>query len=317
MKAPGTNPRGRPSAPTPAAPPATALSAGVPQPPASLAGPALAAAAALIGRRGQVLALTGAGCSTASGIPDYRGPDGRLRHSRPVQYQDFVGREQARRRYWARSMIGWPLIEGALPNPAHRALAAMEAAGIVHQLVTQNVDGLHQRAGHRHVVDLHGRLGWVDCLDCRLRMPRAEMQRLLLAANPGFGLDRAGIGPDGDAAVSEEREPAFEVPGCPDCGGILKPAVVFFGENVPRARVEHVRRKLAASALLLVAGSSLTVYSGFRFCREAAALAIPILIINRGQTRADDLAACKLDGEVGAVLTAIAGALGICLGGPA
>jgi len=276
----------------------------------SRAGPGLAAAAALIERRGQVLALTGAGCSTASGIPDYRGPDGRLRHARPIQYRDFVGSEHARRRYWARSMIGWPSIAGALPNPAHRALAAMEEAGFLHQLVTQNVDGLHQRAGHRRVVDLHGRLGWVDCLECGLRLPRAEMQRLLATANPGFGA--VGVGaeaaPDGDAApaMEPESEPAFAVPGCPACGGILKPAVVFFGENVPRARVDHVRRKLRASALLLVVGSSLTVYSGFRFCREAAELGIPILILNRGQTRADDLAAAKLDGEVGAALGGIA-----------
>ena len=271
----------------------------------------LEALADLVEHEGHLLVITGAGCSTASGIPDYRGPDGRWKHSEPIRYQEFVGSERVRRRYWARSMIGWRCVERASPNAAHRALAAMERAGVVHHLVTQNVDGLHQRAGHRRVVDLHGRLDWVDCLDCRCRVPRSDLQRLLETANPGVDAELPVIAPDGDALVPVKLETSLTVPDCPECGGVLKPAVVFFGENVPRPRVEHVRRKLRESNLLLVIGSSLTVYSGFRFCREAAERGIPIAIVNRGRTRADELAAHKLDAEVGRTLLELAAILGI------
>lgn len=271
----------------------------------------LRAVAGLVEDRRNLLVLTGAGCSTASGIPDYRDPDGRWKHSQPIRYQEFVGSQRTRRRYWARSLVGWQRVERASPNPAHWALAAMERAGVVHQLVTQNVDGLHQRAGHRRVIDLHGRLAWVDCLDCRRRLPRRDMQRHLEKANPGLDAKPCLITPDGDARVSEKLERSLIVPPCPECGGILKPAVVFFGENVPRSRVEHVYRKLQSSGMLLVAGSSLTVYSGFRFCLGAAERGIPIVILNRGQTRADELAVHKLDAEVGASLLGLAATLGI------
>jgi NAD-dependent SIR2 family protein deacetylase len=271
----------------------------------------LKAVADLVENRGNLLVLTGAGCSTASGIPDYRDPNGRWKHTQPIRYQEFVGNDRARRRYWARSLIGWRRVEQALPNPAHWALAAMEREEVVHQLVTQNVDGLHQRAGHRRVLDLHGRLAWVDCLDCGFRLPRSDMQRRLETANPGLDAGQPLSAPDGDAQVSEESARSLVVPACPECGGILKPAVVFFGEHVPRSRVDHVRRKLRSSRVLLVAGSSLTVYSGFRFCREAAECGIPIVILNRGQTRADELAAHKLDAEVGGSLLRLAAVLGI------
>ncbi len=265
----------------------------------------------MVARKRNLLVLTGAGCSTASGIPDYRGPDGGWKHSPPILYQEFVTSERARRRYWTHSLVGWPRIERALPNDAHQALAALEQAGYLRQLVTQNVDGLHQQAGHRRVVDLHGCLAWVDCLDCGSRLPRADLQRLLEMANPGLDADKFLVAPDGDSLVPEEWETGLTVPDCRVCGGMLKPAVVFFGENVPRSHVEFVRKKLRDSGALLVVGSSLTVYSGFRFCREAAEQGVPIAIINRGQTRADDLAAHKLDAEVGCSLLDLAAVLGI------
>lgn len=259
--------------------------------------------------------LTGAGCSTASGIPDYRDGDGRWKRSQPISDHDFRRSERARRRYWARSMVGWPRVWGAQPNSAHRALAALERAEIVHQLVTQNVDGLHQLAGHRRVIDLHGRLAWVDCLDCRRRLPRAEMQERLKDANPRFGAVPTALAPDGDAHIAAELEEGFRVPGCPTCGGMLKPAVVFFGENVPRPRVERAFNRLREAGALLVAGSSLTVYSGFRFCREAAEMGIPIALVNKGMTRADRLASLKVDQEVGESLTALARLLGVEVAG--
>lgn len=256
----------------------------------------------LIRRRERLFVLTGAGCSTASGIPDYRGPDGRWKGSQPMLFQDFRCDERARQRYWARSFVGWPRVANAVPNDAHRMLRRLEGVGLIHQLVSQNVDGLHQRAGSRRVIELHGSISRVDCLDCRLRMPRSDMQARLALANPGFAARSAAMAPDGDARISAELERDFFVPGCPDCGGMLKPAVVFFGENVPRPRVERVYQRLRQANLVLVVGSSLTVYSGFRFCREAAVLGIPIALVNRGRTRADDLAALKLDGDVGSVL---------------
>jgi NAD-dependent SIR2 family protein deacetylase len=257
----------------------------------------------------RVFALTGAGCSTGSGIPDYRGPDGRWKGADPIRFQEFLNSPAARRRYWARSLAGWPLVAAARPNTAHRALAALEAAGLIHQLVTQNVDGLHQAAGHRRVIDLHGRLAWVDCLGCGLRVPRDWMQERLAAANLAMPV-AVTANPDGDAAVDPALEAAFEVPGCPRCSGVLKPAVVFFGENVPRPRVERAFARLAECDWLLVAGSSLKVFSGYRFCREAAARRIPIVIVNRGATRADDLAALRVDGEVGEVLSDLIAGLG-------
>lgn len=254
--------------------------------------------------------LSGAGCSTASGIPDYRDSDGRWKVSEPMRYQEFVRSAEARRRYWSRSFAGWPRVAGSRPNAAHRALAGLERAGLVHQLVTQNVDGLHQAAGHRHVIDLHGRLAWVDCLDCGARLPRAEVQERIAAANPERVADPSTFAPDGDALVPPGQDGVFRVPDCPRCGGVLKPAVVFFGENVPRPRVEHALGRLRESAAVLVVGTSLTVYSGFRFCREAAGMGIPIALVNRGRTRADGLAALRVDGDVGEVLSALAVRLG-------
>ncbi len=195
----------------------------------------LSALADLVAERGRLFVLSGAGCSTASGIPDYRDRDGRWKVSEPIRYQEFLRSADARRRYWSRSFAGWPSVAASRPNSAHRALAALERAGLVQQLVTQNVDGLHQAAGHRRVIDLHGRLAWVDCLVLppappEGRGPRADRRRQSGAGPP----DPRPIAPDGDALVSPGQEVAFRVPDCPRCGGVLKPAVVFFGENVPR-----------------------------------------------------------------------------------
>ncbi len=192
-------------------------------------------------RSGRLFLLTGAGCSTASGIPDYRGPDGRWKGAQPMLFQDFRRHARARRRYWCRSFVGWPRVADAQPNEAHRMLSRLEGLGLVHQLVTQNVDGLHQRAGSRRVIELHGRLSRVDCLDCGSRMERSEMQKRLALANPSFAAQSVTMAPDGDALIGTQLEGDFAVPDCPNCGGMLKPAVVFFGENVPRPRVERRR----------------------------------------------------------------------------
>jgi NAD-dependent SIR2 family protein deacetylase len=255
--------------------------------------------------------LTGAGCSTASGIPDYRDRKGAWKRDQPVRYQAFLSEEHARRRYWARSFVGWPTVARARPNRAHLALAALERAGHIHQLVTQNVDGLHQRAGQRRVLDLHGRLAWVDCLDCGLRLTRQAVQELLAAANPGAVPMASAVAADGDAEVDGQREAAFRVPGCPRCAGLLKPGVVFFGENVPRPRVELALARLRESGVLLAVGTSLSVYSGFRFCRAAAEAGIPIALVNRGRTRADGLAREKVEGDAGAALWNLTHLLGV------
>jgi NAD-dependent SIR2 family protein deacetylase len=248
-------------------------------------------AAFLEGRR--LLVLTGAGCSTASGIPDYRGPDGSWTHRRPMSYAEFVGSEAARRRYWAGSLRGWPRVRDAQPNGAHRALARLEGAGRVVRLVTQNVDGLHQKAGSRRVIDLHGRLDAAECLDCGSRTGRDDVQRLLEAWNPGVAPKAASARPDGDAQV--ERAPEdLRVPHCRDCGGVLKPAVVFFGENVPRARVAETWAALDAADAVLAVGSSLSVYSGYRIVLAAHARGLPVAAVNRGWTRADGLLSLKI-----------------------
>jgi NAD-dependent SIR2 family protein deacetylase len=238
------------------------------------------------GRR--VVAITGAGCSTPSGIGDYRDEQGTWKRSPPVQMQDFVKHEAARRRYWARSMLGWPLMAGAQPNPAHHALADLEAAGVVRGLVTQNVDGLHQRAGQQHVLELHGALAVVLCLHCGARVPRLDLQRRLEATN-GFVLGAAATAaPDGDADIADGLDlAAFEVPACQACGGMLKPDVVFYGDSVPRERVASAYALVESADAVLVVGTSLMVYSSFRFARRAHELGIPLLAINRGRTRAD------------------------------
>jgi NAD-dependent SIR2 family protein deacetylase len=240
-----------------------------------------------------LVVLTGAGLSTDSGIPDYRGPGSPART--PMTYQEFVSGPAARQRYWARSHLGWSRIGRAEPNAGHRALAALDPE----LLITQNVDGLHEAAGSRRLVALHGRIADVICLDCRKTSSRAQLQARLEAHNPGFTERHASVQvrPDGDVELDDTD--SFVVPPCTDCGGVLKPDVVFFGENVPPPRVERcytaVDGLVSSGGTLLVAGSSLTVMSGFRFVRRAARAGVPVAIVNRGPTRGDDLATYKLE----------------------
>lgn len=250
----------------------------------------------------RVFVLTGAGCSTASGIPDYRDENGDWKRRPPVMIQAFRTQDTVYRRYWARACAGWPRFTAAAPGAAHRALAAWERAGTLGRLVTQNVDGLHQRAGSRAVIDLHGRLDEVVCLGCGARTSREDVQSAMTAANPDWHA-AASTAPDGDADIDAAAIASFQPPRCDRCGGLLKPDVVFFGENVPASRVEDARGALAQSDALLVAGSSLMVYSGFRFVRAAHEAGLPIAIVNRGRTRGDELAAVKAEGDVGALLS--------------
>ncbi|MEJ8279316.1 NAD-dependent protein deacetylase [Pseudonocardia spirodelae] len=261
----------------------------------------------LAGRR--LVVLTGAGLSTDSGIPDYRGPGSRPRN--PMTYSEFVSGTPAQRRYWARSHVGWARMRRADPNPGHRALAALGAAGVVDGLITQNVDGLHGAAGSRGVIDLHGRIDEVVCLDCRRVTPREDLQARLTALNPGFTEAHSAeveTAPDGDAAV--EITDGFRVAPCASCAGVLKPHVVFFGENVPRERVDRCYALVASLApedsALLVAGSSLTVMSGLRFVRAAHRAGVPVVIVNRGATRGDDLADVRVDAGCSQTLEALA-----------
>lgn len=266
-----------------------------------------------LSKRERIFVLTGAGCSTASGIPDYRDAGGQWKRSPPVTYQAFVGDPLIRARYWARSFVGWPRIAAAQPNAAHRALAQGEGACRLSMLVTQNVDGLHQRAGSRVVVDLHGRLDDVVCLACSARTPRRGIQQRLRDDNPAWAELSAAAAPDGDADLEGHDFERFRVPACEMCGGMLKPDVVFFGENVPRLRYELARAALDASDAVLVVGSSLMVYSGFRFLRMAHDKDKPIAILNRGHTRADELADLKVDADCVATLPlALARAPGAC-----
>ena len=252
----------------------------------------------------RVFVLTGAGCSTGSGIPDYRDGDGQWKRAQPVTYQAFVGDPIVNARYWARSFVGWPRVAEARPNAAHHALAGLQERGVVSALVTQNVDGLHQRAGSDPVIDLHGRLDAVVCLACASTQPRAELQALLAERNPEWAGLEAATAPDGDADLEDRDFSVFRVPACPHCGGMLKPDVVFFGENVPRPRYLQAQQALLDSDAVLVVGSSLMVYSGYRFVRAAHEAGLPIAIVNRGRTRADDLATLKIDAEAGATLAA-------------
>jgi NAD-dependent SIR2 family protein deacetylase len=277
-------------------------------------------------RDGGTVVLSGAGLSTESGIPDYRGPSGLARAARPMTYQAFTGSEQARQRYWARSHLGWRHMTSATPNAGHRAVAGLQQRGLVTAIITQNVDGLHQAAGRSTasaVTELHGSLHRVVCLSCWQRTSRAELDERLRAANPGWefargvilppGLEQApheggpteppiGVNPDGDVALEETG--GFTVVGCLACGGVLKPDVVFFGENVPRARVESCYAQVSGASSLVVLGSSLTVMSGLRYVRHAASLGIPVVIVNQGETRGDDLATATLDAPLGQTLTA-------------
>lgn len=250
----------------------------------------------------RLFVLTGAGCSTGSGIPDYRDEQGAWKRTPPVTYQAFVGDGITRRRYWARSLVGWPRIAQAQPNAAHRALAALEAQGRCSQLLTQNVDGLHQAAGSRAVIDLHGRLDAVVCLGCGASSSRADVQRRLAEANPAWAGLAAGAAPDGDADLEDRDFATFQVPACDACGGMLKPDVVFFGENVPRIRVDAAMAQLAQADAMLVVGSSLMVYSGLRFVHAAVRAQIPVAAVNLGRTRADDLLRFRMAAPCGDAL---------------
>ena len=264
----------------------------------------------LRGRTAVVLA--GAGCSTESGIPDYRGPEGSLRARKPVQYQEFVRSEAARVRYWARSTVGWPRFSAARPNAGHRALAELEDAGVVRGIITQNVDGLHHAAGSRRVVELHGSLASVRCLACGGAIARDAFQARLLAMNAAWAERLRGEveqAPDGDAELPAWAMESFHVPPCEACGGMMKPDVVFFGENVPREWVDDAWRLYGEAGVLLVAGSSLTVYSGRRFIYRAREEGMPIAVVNLGPTRADDVAAVKVDGRLGSILPRLAASL--------
>lgn len=253
----------------------------------------------------RIFVLGGAGISTGSGIPDYRGADGQWKGRSPMTYQSFVGDPARRARYWARSFVGWPAVAGARPNSCHDALATLERRGHIGVLVTQNVDRLHQRAGQREVIDLHGRLDQVICLHCGLRVPRAIIQQRLLAQHPHWAQHHATLAPDGDAELEDVDLDGFHDPTCTACGGMLKPDVVFFGENVPRPRLAKAIKALEGCDAMLVVGSSLMVYSGFRFARLAREAGMPLAILTRGVTRADDIATLKLDAECGATLQAV------------
>lgn len=254
---------------------------------------------------GDVLVLSGAGVSTGSGIPDYRDERGQWKRSPPMQYREFVGSEARRRRYWARSVLGFKVLGNAQPNVAHQVLADFQARGFVSTIVTQNVDGLHQAAGATNVVDLHGRIDHVVCLACGLRTSRQALQRELEARNPEWARRMGVIAPDGDADPGGADDSAFDVVAC-GCGGLLKPDVVFFGENVPKERVGEAMAALEAARSLLVVGSSLMVFSGYRFVRAAARLGKPIAVVNRGHTRADTVATVKLDRDAGQALSEVA-----------
>ena len=270
---------------------------------------ALDAVPVLRGRR--LAVLTGAGMSTDSGIPDYRGPDSPPRN--PMTYQQFVGDEAFRRHYWARNHVGWQHVQRTTPNAGHRALVRLEEAGVVTGIITQNVDLLHEDAGSRNVIDLHGRYDRVICLQCGRVISREHLAQRLDALNPGFVESVAGdvadieIAPDADAVI--EQTSHFRPAPCEFCGGILKPEIVYFGENVPRERVDRAFALVDDADALLVAGSSLTVMSGLRFVRRASKDGRPVVIINRGPTRGDDLATVKVDAGTSETLTALVEAL--------
>ncbi len=272
-----------------------------------------AALAEFLASHPRALVLTGAGLSTASGIPDYRDSDGVRRGRVPIQGPDFRRSTEVQRRYWARSMVGWPIMARALPNAGHRALAGLERHGHFSTLLTQNVDGLHQRAGSASVLELHGNVHKVVCLHCRADFSRAFVQTLLNEANPELATALAGVSaralPDGDAAIEPDALDGLHLPWCVHCGGTLSPDVVFFGDGLPPARTAEALARMQAADALLVVGSSLMVYSGFRFCRMAAEAGKPIAAVNLGRTRADHLIALKLEASAERLLPQVAGLL--------
>jgi NAD-dependent deacetylase sirtuin 4 len=254
--------------------------------------------------RGPVAVLTGAGISTESGIPDYRGPETRRRARNPVQFQQFIKHPEARRRYWARSMLGWPRFSKARPNTTHHVLHEFVARGLVSGIVTQNVDGLHARAGSKDAIELHGALREALCLACASRVSRDALQEELERNNPAFVETAPALAPDGDSDLEGPELETFRVVDCA-CGGPLKPDVVFFGENVPAERVGRAMSLVERASSLLVIGSSLAVYSGLRFVRAAARLGIPTAIVSLGETRGDDSASVRVDAGAGATLSAL------------
>ena len=252
---------------------------------------------------GNVLVLSGAGLSTESGIPDYRGPTGLARRATPMTYQTFTASQDARRRYWARSHLGWRHIGQAVPNLGHHAVAELGRRRLLAGVITQNVDGLHQAAGAADVTELHGSLHRVVCLSCGQRTARTDLHRRLAAANHGWDAGPALINPDGDAVLTDNATDSFRVVDCALCDGVLKPDVVFFGENVPRPRVQACYAMVEQASSLVVLGSSLTVMSGFRYVRHASKVPVPVVIVNQGATRGDAYAAATLDAPLGRLLT--------------
>lgn len=269
---------------------------------------------ALVDRR-RVVALTGAGCSTESGIPDYRGPLTRDKPRNPIQYLPFVRQAEVRQRYWARSAVGWPTFSQKHPNATHFALSAWEAAGQLQGIITQNVDRLHTKAGSQRVVELHGALAEVYCLACKTLEDREHLQSRIRNLNPRYDVLADAYAPDGDADVRQEAIETFKPPACMRCGGALKPRVVFFGENVPKDVLNRAWQTFDEGEVLLVVGSSLTVFSGYRFVREAAKRQMPVAIVNLGPTRGDELADVCVDAECGVVLRRLLDALDIDLSG--
>jgi len=263
------------------------------------------ALARFIDRHPRLFVLTGAGCSTASGIPDYRDAAGEWKRRQPITYQDFVTHDRSRQRYWARSLAGFRRLRTARPNDAHHALAALERRGHVAGLVTQNVDGLHQAAGSQEVIDLHGRIDTVRCLACGRRSSREHLQVELERRNPAFAALEAVEAPDGDADLDGVPFDQFDIPACDQCHGMLKPDVVFFGEGVPPERVQTAMATIEVSDGMLVIGSSLMVYSGYRFVKAMAEAGKPIAAVNLGRTRADDLLTLKITDECAAALRVI------------
>lgn len=257
-----------------------------------------------LGQNDSLAVLSGAGASTASGIPDYRDRNGDWKHAQPIQYQDFLKSVDSRQRYWARSYVGWQRFSRARPNEAHYVLADLEASGRIDTVITQNVDRLHSEAGSRRVIDLHGDLGQVRCLDCGTTHARSDYQQALQEANPDWHAAVSRYQPDGDAELADDGHHDFAVPGCSNCAGVVKPDVVMFGETVPRQRVQDATAAIDRADALLVVGSSLMLFSGFRFARAAAAQSKPIAIVNDGRTRADDMAALKIEADCGQVLSA-------------
>lgn len=265
--------------------------------------------AAFLAQYPRALVLTGAGLSTASGIPDYRDRDGARRGRLPIQGPEFRRDPAIQRRYWARSMVGWPVLSGATPNRGHLALATLEGHKRIGAILTQNVDGLHTQAGSPDVLELHGNIHHVVCLGCSARFTRAALQVQLEAANPALRAMLARPLPDGDAEIDPDAVTGFMAPVCIHCGGVLMPDVVFFGDNVPPARTATALARMEAADALFVVGSSLMVYSGFRFCRLAQAAGKPIAALNLGRTRADDMLALKVEASSEQVLPLVAGLL--------